>query len=228
MTRHIAIILNQLFSGGLSALGGGLAVSASIFGLLWGLASAAGLAGSPTTVIVLLLASVLPTVAVLGLRPVRWTVVAWVLRSNIDRVVQFGPKLIIGIGPGGAIISGMMAKVLADRMGAEPRVYVIDRTYKWEGNALGVSLSEALTGPVSASGSVKSKGVLLASSEVHTGSTMKMVSEYLSGLGIEHKSFSLICSPSSGFAVDYTVIRSDKRGLLPWHDAPEREREGEV
>ena len=158
------------------------------------------------------------------MRPVRWIVLAWVLRGNIDCVEKFRPDLIIGIGPGGAIISGMIIKVLADRSGVEPRIFVIDRSFEWEGKTLNVSFHTALMGPASASDPMNLGRVLLAVSEVHRGETIRGASEYLTGLGIEHKSFSLICSPSSGFAVDYSVIRSDKRGLLPWPDAPERDQ----
>ena len=226
MTEKIAIFLNHLFSDGVTGLGAGLMLWASILGLLWTFAEAAGARGSLITFIVLSLTSVLP-VAALRLRSVRWAVVPLVLRSNIRRVAKLTPEVIIGIGPGGAIVSGIIAKLLLDRTGAEPRVYVIDRTFKWEGKVLEVALSVALSGEGSSSSNVEGKQVLLATSEVHTGRTMKKASEHLDGLRVDHKTFTLICSPSTGFDLDYFVIRSDKRGLLPWRDAPEREPEGE-
>ncbi len=228
MTRQIANLLNHLFSGGLATASSAFVITASVFGVLWGLASAAGVEGGPTTVIITLLLSVLPTIAVLGLRPVRWTLLAWLLQTNIDRLVQFGPDLVIGLGPGGAIIAGMIAKMLAAKRGEEPLVYVVNRTFKWEGKRLDVSLVEALPGATSVTGAITGKRVLLVTPEVHTGGTIKKASEYLSQLGIDHRTFCLIRSPSSVFAVDISVLDSDKRGLLPWHDAPQRDPSGKV
>jgi hypothetical protein len=179
-------IANRVFSRG-EALAFLLTFVPAILGFVSVVTGLAGVQGS----LVVLLWSVGITVLLAGsvflLRLVRWNLISWGIDSALDWVVRLDPSLLVGIGPGGAIIAGMMAKRLARRVGREPTIFVIDRVFSTDGRALVVRLRE--TGSLNI-GLVGNAGrVLLVTSEVHTGNTIRLVSKELEEAGIAHRTF---------------------------------------
>ena len=110
---------------------------------------------------------------------------------------------------------------LAIRVKREPPVFVIDRVFRKAGRALSVQVSK--TGQINVDLIGQAGRVLLVTSEVHSGNTMRLVSQELDEAGVTHDTFSFLVSPHSSFAVDRHILRSDHRGILPWPDAPARE-----
>jgi hypothetical protein len=118
----------------------------------------------------------------------------------------------------------MIAKVLGDRTRSEPWVWVINREFEEKDRSLEASLSAA---PSEAQALLTATNgrppvALLVTSEIHSGEVFKKAAAHLRALNIEPKTFALIGSRTSNFRVDYYMVCSDKRGLLPWEDSPSR------
>ena len=64
---------------------------------------------------------------------------------------------------------------------------------------------------------IQEKGpVLLVTAEVHTGATLKAASTLLKKNALEHKTFTVLKSATPGIVVDYYVVETEARSLLPW------------
>lgn len=222
MNKTLLSIANNLFSlhDTMSVLVF-LGVALSTFGVLTGVIGVAGVVGSPAVLALLVAASLALAGSLLLVRLVRWNLVSVGIRGDLDWIISHNPSLIIGVGPGGAIIAGMIAKQLAIRVKREPPVFVIDRVFRKAGRALSVQVSK--TGQINVDLIGQAGRVLLVTSEVHSGNTMRLVSQELDEAGVTHDTFSFLVSPHSSFAVDRHILRSDHRGILPWPDAPARE-----
>jgi hypoxanthine phosphoribosyltransferase len=94
------------------------------------------------------------------------------------------PTILVGIGPGGAIIAGMIAKQLGKRIKKEPQVLVIDRLFRREGRFLSVEVGKADLSP--------GQKIILVTPEVHSGNIIKLVSGKLDNDGIVHEAFSFL------------------------------------
>jgi pyrimidine operon attenuation protein/uracil phosphoribosyltransferase len=130
------------------------------------------------------------------------------------------PGVLVGIGPGGALIAAMIAKQLIDEEDYEPFVTTIDRVFERKGAYLDVQVGEIrnLTTEMDA----LSKPILVVASEVHTGNTVQKVSAKLGAAGIDHRTFAFLASPSSCYKLDYCVLSTNERSILPWRDSPTR------
>ena len=63
------------------------------------------------------LSSLLPLVTFFLLRPLRWAFIYKSLRDEIRWFKSIEPQVIVAVGPGGAIIAGMVVKLLAELEG---------------------------------------------------------------------------------------------------------------
>lgn len=196
-----------------------LGVCATVFGLITSATGAAGVQGSWTVLAVTVLASVALASSLFLLRLFRWELIWKGLGGQLPWIGR--PDVVVGIGPGGAVIAGMIAKRLVGYAQCEPIVVVADRTFKNAGNRLVVEIGEVALPP--ASEGAQQREILVVGSEVHSGGTMAEVCRRLDDAGIDHRTFSFLVSPNSNFKVDNYVLRSDSRGIIPWPDAPERE-----
>lgn len=215
---RIAQLLNSLYGGGAASLGGAFALLASLMGTTWKAATALGASPGMNTVTFVVIFAVVVTLTVALIKPARWMLLEKVLSHSVDRLLPQPPDLLVGIGPGGAIIAGILAKQLSDRRGQEPLVGVINRQFKWEGKDLLVLVQTAS----SAIDQPAQLRILLVTPEVHTGNTIKAASAYLTNQNIKHDTYSLITSPTAATQIKHSVLVSDRRGLLPWSDAPGR------
>jgi hypoxanthine phosphoribosyltransferase len=198
----------------------------SAFTLLTAITSTAAIAGSPTLLGQLLLLSVAIAISLsLLCRVLRWNLIAWGVRGHLKPIAFMQPQLLIGIGPGGAIIAAIIAKQLIDAVNYEPLVTIVDRVFKRDGAFLDVQVTDItkLQLEVGDTG----KPVLLVTSEVHSGNTLKKVGTQLTSAGIKHQVFAFVASPHSCYRVDHCVLASETRGILPWRDAPARDDSSE-
>ncbi|MHB1095580.1 MAG: hypothetical protein ACYC3F_05355 [Gemmatimonadaceae bacterium] len=162
---------------------------------------------------------------VLLLRPLRWHLVYRSLRDEVGWFRHNDARILVGVGPGGAIIAGMIAKLMAEVDGKEPAIDVVDRVYSVdEYSQVQVSVKNAESRLNADHGRV---GVIIVTSEIHGGGTIIKVCDALRQHNIEAPVFSFLWSTQSSrlpkHGVDRFVIRADQRGLLPWPDAPAKE-----
>jgi hypothetical protein len=120
----------------------------------------------------------------------------------------------------------MVAKLIAERDGEEPEIAVIDRVYNQdEYNEVQVSIKNAATRLKLRSDDV---GIIVVVPEIHTGATISKVCEELRRRHISAPVFAYLWSPRANrrpkSGVDHFVMRTDHRGILPWPDAPLKER----
>lgn len=112
----------------------GIGLGLSILGGIWTLLDASGVQGSPILLIGLFLVSVF---SVLGLimfsRPLRWAIL---FRASKDYVQKYlldeltPDKILVGLGPGGAIVIGIVAKAIRDLGRTPPSIIAFDMKYK--------------------------------------------------------------------------------------------------
>jgi hypothetical protein len=195
-----------------------------VFGGLANVIGVAGVPGSFELLIELGVASLIVASCILAVWGFRWNLVSAGIGLELDWIKAQNPALVIGVGPGGAIIAGMIAKKLAQELRREPLVFVVDRVFKTAGRSLGVELGR--TGRIDVNfPRMGGERVLVATSEVHGGNTMTLICQELDEAGLidQYATFAFVSSPHSRFKVDRCVLVSDNRGLLPWPDSPARE-----
>lgn len=216
--------MNHISDGGAA----GLSAAAALFGVLcagiWIALEIVGVPGGPITALVIV-STAIACVAILTLfKPLRWALLSRLLSSWTDSFRGPYPDFLLGIGPGGAIIAGMLSKLIADKSGTEPIVFVIDRNFEWKGPSLEVTLDSTST---SATGLGPHVGnMLVVTPEVHSGNTLAKVVAHLGTLSIPCQTFSVVVSPNACIKVDYSIVESDRTGLIPWNDSPTRRAAG--
>ena len=199
---------------------GGLVVS--VFGILATVTATAGITSSPGLLGRLILLSLAIAITVSFVcRLLRWNLIAWGIHRHLKPIATMRPGVLIGIGPGGALIAAMIAKQLIDMAGYEPFVSIVDRVFKREGAFLDVQVGEI--GKLTVEVGARDRPILLVTSEVHTGNTLQKVSTQLKAAGIDHRSFAFLASPLSCYRLDHCVLASDVRSILPWRDSPTRD-----
>lgn len=217
--------LNSILSakGGWTTWAAYVSACASLFLLLQALLTAAGVVGSYKTVLLEIVACMLLVGSLFFLRLFRWNILHWALRKNVQKFLHYDPSVIVGVGPGGAILAGMIAKIIAQHTTKEPAVFVVDRVYKNEGRTMSVQLGKnSCINFEFNSVDPKDKRVLIVTPEIHSGNTIKTVCEEFEHAGLDHKVFALTWSVDATATPDMYLVRSNERGLIPWPDTPER------
>lgn len=218
--NSVLFLVSSLLS--LKTIGSILAFGALVlasFGVLWTAFEAAGSSGGPAVFFLVLLLSLVTSSLIPLLRLFRWNLIYWAIGSNIEPIIRFDPSVVIGLGYGGGILAGIICKRITERTRKEPMYYVIDRTIGQDRKRRYVNIgdiSEATAREIKETHA----NVLLVTGEVHTGTTLAMASDYLDSLEIAHKTFALLVSPRPEIAVDFYVVRTYSRSLLPWPHAP--------
>jgi hypoxanthine phosphoribosyltransferase len=229
MINKFAALLNQFYSDGVARVGGMITVFGSVFGTVWIIFNTLGVHGSLFSFTILFIISAMSIYVLFLLAPLRWSILTSLLRSNLKRISKTSPDLIIGIGPGGAIIAGILAKLYVDNEEDEPYTLVINRDFEQEHHHIGAKLSRMTSYDLKNIN--RMKNILLVTSEVNSGKAITLAhesirqrinSKNLKKGRVSLRTFSLIASPKSAFKTDYSLLVSDKRGLLPWKDSPKR------
>ena len=155
--------------------------------------------------------------------PLRWHFLYEALRAQLPWFRQHNAQVLVGVGPGGAIIAGMLAKLLGDTDHREPTIIALDRAYEMgEYGEINVSLRKAVT--LNTAGIPP--GVVVVAPEIHSGSTIKAVAANLNQLGISFRVFAVVWSQKSSRPPqpgDRCLLAVDERAILPWPDAPAKE-----
>ena len=138
------------------------------------------------------------------------------VKASVNEIVDkakndgFDPSLIIGIGRGGGIFGSLISYKLNHR----PLV-VIDRDYDWKTG----DRKESILYDFDIPGYLLDR-VLLVAGEAHTGATMRLYKEHLTGIGagvIKTCAFyrQLVCK----IDINYCSKEGDGSPLMPWQDA---------
>jgi hypothetical protein len=117
---------------------GGVISAGTLLGLTWTVAEAAGVRGS-TPLAILLIITCGSGVAIMSVvaGPLRWYILFRAVRDyvRLHLLRDLTPeKILVGIGPGGAIAVGMVAKAIRDLGCQPPSVLVVDMRYEAKGN----------------------------------------------------------------------------------------------
>lgn len=202
-----------------------LAMAIALMGILSSLLSTAGIAGPKALIATLAVSIAFP----LGLRflllPYRWALIYRCLEDELPWFRTLRDPVLIGIGPGGAIIAGMVAKLLGHGHEKEPVICVLDRVYEnTEYGEIVVSVRESTR--LNKVGLAPQ--VLVLVPEIHTGTTMNAVCKRLEEEGFQYAIYSITWSPKSTrpprHQKDRFLFCTDDRGCLPWPDAPAKEK----
>ena len=137
------------------------------------------------------------------------------VKASVNEIVEkakkdnFDPSLIIGIGRGGGIFGSLISYKLNHR----PLV-VIDRDYDWKTG----DRKESILYDFDIPGYLLDR-VLLVAGEAHTGATMRLFKEHLTGIGagvIKTCAFyrQLVCK----IDINYCSKEGDGSPLMPWQD----------
>lgn len=191
----------------------------TLFGFSWTFVNASGISGSPYVFMIIMISSIIISCFLLFLRLFRWTLIYWAIGKNIDSIITYDPSVIIGLGYGGGIVSAMLSKRITEKTKKEPTYYVIDRKIVQKGKYREVEIGDINKSTANIIINRKLK-VLLVAAETHTGATLSLASNYLDSLGIEHKTYVLCYSPRSKITVDYFILCTHSRALIPWPHAP--------
>jgi hypothetical protein len=121
-----------------ATLVGGAIFAGSLLGLLWTVAEAAGVRGSVPLAVLLIIscgsgAAIISIVA----GPLRWYILFRAVRDYVRLHLLHdltAEKVLVGIGPGGAIAVGMVAKAIRDLGCQPPSVLVFDMRYEAKGS----------------------------------------------------------------------------------------------
>lgn len=116
----------------------GVVACFSIFGSFWNLLEASGVGGSPSLSIALLLGIIfVVSIGVFLARCMHWTLLFWAVKSYVDQhlkqVLSKEGMILLGIGPGGALSVGMVAKALRNLRMDPPSCLVLDMRYVEKG-----------------------------------------------------------------------------------------------
>lgn len=185
----------------------------------------------PTFWLCVLVSLLLPSLLAL-LLPLRWHLIYRKLRQQLDwfRTENNRHRVLVGIGPGGAILTGMIAKLVgeaerkADRMGKEPLSVVLDRVYERdEYNEIRASISTVARIEMQPA---PKKQVILVTPEVHEDKTLLAACETLDAMDIGYSIFAFLWNPAKRDILPehdrLVILESNSRGILPWPDAPEK------
>jgi len=221
MSSHNKVLTfaNSILSGGRKSILAFFTLLSTVLTLALASLKLAGVEGRPAYLAVAISLCVASFILFFVLRSLSLSLIAWGLWSEIDWFAIRQPKALIAVGPGGAVIAGLIAKLLNRSRKEEPLVIVANRKSRHDGPAEGrevhCELPEALA---------KSQdNVIIVTSEVQTGRTLTELRDILlAKYGREFETFSLIVSPQSGYHVSKFIILSYDRGLLPWPDDPSR------
>ncbi len=217
-------IISPTHSAGVLAAG---SLFVTCFGIGWGVLQTCGVDGSIAVFSSLVgIATALTFILIVLSRLFRWQLIVFAIRADIAWLSNLQKKrdqVIIGVGPGGAIIAGIISKEIGASTGHEPTLIVFDRVFQRNGPAIGVSLGTVK--PADLSIDLSNIEILLATSEIHSGNTMKVVFEELKAAGASEDSirtFSFVFDDKSTFKCDRYVVCSSTRDVLPWLDDPKR------
>ncbi len=112
----------------------GIALVLSILGEIWTLLEVSGVRGSPTLLIGLLLVSAISVAGFIMIsHPLRWAILFRASKDYIQKYLldELTPdKILVGIGPGGAIVIGIVAKAIRDLGRTPPSIIAFDLRYK--------------------------------------------------------------------------------------------------
>ncbi len=115
----------------------GILLVLSILGGIWTLLEAAGVQGSPILLTGLFLVSAFSVMGLLMLsRPLRWAILSRACKDYIQKYLldELTPdKILVGIGPGGALAIGIVAKAIRDLGRTPPSIIAFDMRYKDRG-----------------------------------------------------------------------------------------------
>ena len=163
----------------------------------------------------------------------RLSIIASGIKTDLDWFVNEHPEVLVGVGPGGAILAGIAAKLLNERTKFEPYVIVANREFNATGQFLERTPIKNFIDSAYVDAIHKGKQIgdnkihiVIICSEVHTGATLKFVVDTVKEIrdkNISIKTYALISAPNSDAKVDRVLIRSSLRGLIPWSDHPQRE-----
>jgi len=223
-------VLNEMLSRPRTAgVGAYLALAALLWAPIQRVSSSLGVPGGWRRLTGEILVSLVLALVVFVFRPLRWHLIYGALKGELRWFKEKKARILVGVGPGGAIVAGMVAKLMGEQDGAEPEIVVIDRVYSMEEfGEIRVSVETAVERLKLKAGDV---GVVVVTSEVHSGDTIKEVCKNLRALAIE----GLMNPPVFAFlwstrpsrkpeSIDRFVLRTDQRGILPWPDAPLKEQ----
>jgi hypoxanthine phosphoribosyltransferase len=214
---------NSVLSGGREAaqtcaamFAGAFTLSAAVLGVL-------GVQGQTLYFTIVILAILVP-LAIVGLcYQLRWNLIAWALWRERFWFLNARPELLIAVGPGGAIIAGMVAKILNRSSNLEPAIVVANRKYYEAGDVMDREVHFELPKSLS----LDRMNIVVVTSEVHSGRTLVKLGEICRRKYRHEKlrTFSILWNPKSDYRVTRYIIRSDARGILPWPDDPRRHEE---
>jgi len=106
----------------------------AIYGGFWALLNSYGVQGSPFIFIMIFCVSALIIIVlVIFSRILRWTILFYASKDYIQKHLLneiTEDKILVGIGPGGAIAIGIVAKAIRDLGRAPPSIVAFDMRYK--------------------------------------------------------------------------------------------------
>ncbi|MEQ1945647.1 MAG: hypothetical protein ABL995_00555 [Bryobacteraceae bacterium] len=200
-----------------------------ITGAVWSIAGTFEIPKTTPMYLARATAIVVLSASVLLLRFFRWSLISWGIRHDLEWFRKKKPYLLVGIGPGGAIVAGMIAKHLADSMDHEPFVFVINRKFSVDDShtesvaALSSDSHEIRELDEWARSANPGGSVVLVASETKTGDTLTLVRKQLPKLSGPVVEYVFLFRPIGHLQeVGHCTIKSLHRGILPWMDSPDR------
>jgi FlaA1/EpsC-like NDP-sugar epimerase len=165
------------------------------FGFSVLIARALGVGSGLELLFLTMLISIMIGFLFLILRGVRWNLIAWGIRREMDWFSKRRPKVLIGIGPGGAILAGIVAKTINERMGYEPSVVVANRTNLSRQAVSQVKVTFYVSLETFSHRDLESSVIITP--EVHSGETLREVCRILKKKNnIEPETFTITSSPN--------------------------------
>jgi hypothetical protein len=117
---------------------GAAVLAGSLVGLVWTVAEAAGVKGSvPLAVLLIFFCGLGAALVSIVAGPLRWFILFKAIRDYVRSYLLpdlTAEKILVGIGPGGAIAVGMVAKAIRDLGCEPPSVLVFDMRYEARGS----------------------------------------------------------------------------------------------
>jgi len=186
----------------------------SIFGIFWNILEASGVSGSPSLSIGLLLGIMfLLSSGVFFAHFMHWTLLFLAIRSYVDRhlkqTLSRKDLVLLGIGPGGALSVGMVAKALRSLHIEPPSCLVLDMRYKKKGED--PLIGETYPGELK----VSKDNCFLIHGNVNTGRSLRC---FRNKYGLEEcPIFAFVVSEGASKTenITYTMMVGD-RSILPW------------
>lgn len=224
MRLKFVVLANELLESSVRFFSTALLIIVSTVSASWTLLEAAGVSGGPPLLGSLILTGVLAVGLVTTVSQLKLTMLSWAIDSKLEWIRDVDPKLIVGVGRGGAVVAGLIGKKLSESIGKEPAVCVFD-VYQDEYDGGFRAKLESRTLP-NLDKLAEFGTALLVSAECRKGDAVFLAHQLLRGKGIDHKIFSVLAYDTASERIHglESAIRSNCRGIVPWPLSPLKRR----